>query len=78
MSAGRWILEVYRAETAGDDYVETFEFENLPQLRIALGSIPDRKFVVKMPAGATAADRNTLLDMRARGFRIAILPSTIT
>jgi hypothetical protein len=76
MSAeGKWTLEVYRATLAGESYVETFKFESLPQLRIALASIADRRFIVKMPANATTADRKTLLDMRARGFQIRILPS---
>lgn len=78
MSNCKWILEVYRATSAGDYHVITLEFESLPQLRIALANIPDRKFIVKMPANATAADRNALLDMRAQGFHFGILPSSTT
>ena len=59
-------------KTSEDHPVITLEFENLPQLRIALTNIPNHKYIVEMPAGATAADRVTLLDLRARGFDIAI------
>jgi hypothetical protein len=73
MSGNRWILEVYLVRTASEDPpVITLEFENLPQLRIALANIPNHKYIVKMPASATAADRVALLDLRAQGFDIAI------
>lgn len=73
MSGNKWILEVYLVGTASDDPpVITLEFENLPQLRIALANIPDHKYIVEMPASATAADRIALLDLRAQGFDIAI------
>jgi hypothetical protein len=52
--------------------VITLEFKNLPQLRIALANIPNHKYIVEMPANATAADRIALLDLRAQGFDIAI------
>jgi hypothetical protein len=73
MSGNKWILEVYLIGKASEDRpVITLEFENLPQLRIALTNIPNHKYIVEMPAGATAADRVTLLDLRAQGFDIAI------
>jgi len=73
MSGNKWILEVYPVRRASEDHpVITLEFENLPQLRIALTNIPNHKYIVEMPAGATAADRVTLLDLRAQGFDIAI------
>jgi hypothetical protein len=73
MSGNKWILEVYLVGKASEDRpVITLEFENLPQLRIALTNIPNHKYIVEMPAGATAADRVTLLDLRAQGFDIAI------
>jgi hypothetical protein len=31
-----------------------------------------KKFIVEMPADVTAADRTTLLDLRAQGFDIAV------
>ena len=73
MSGNKWILEVYPVRTAsGDHPVITLEFENLPQLRIALTNIPNHKYIVEMPANATAADRIAFLDLRAQGFDIAI------
>jgi len=73
MSGNKWILEVYLVRNASSDHpVITLEFEHLPQLRIALTNIPDHKYIVEMPASATAADRIALLDLRAQGFDIAI------
>ena len=73
MSGNKWILEVYLVRTASEDPpVITLEFDNLPQLRIALKTFPDHKYIVEMPAIATAADRVALLDLRAQGFDIAI------
>jgi hypothetical protein len=73
MSGNKWILEVYLVRKASADHpVITLEFENLPQLRIALTNIPNHKYVVEMPTSATAADRITLLDLRAQGFDIAV------
>ena len=73
MSGNKWILEVYLVRTASEDHpVITLEFENLPQLRIALTNMPDHKYIVEMPASVTAADRIALLDLRAQGFDIAI------
>ena len=73
MSVNKWILEVYPVRRASEDHpVITLEFDNLPQLRIALNNFPDHKYIVEMLAGATAADRIALLDLRAQGFDIAI------
>jgi hypothetical protein len=73
MSGNKWILEVYPVRRASKDHpVITLEFDNLPQLRIALNNFPDHKYIVEMPASATAADRVALLDLRAQGFDIAI------
>ena len=73
MSGNKWILEVYLVRTASEDHpVITLEFENLPQLRIALTNFPNHKYIVEMPASAAAADRIALLDLRAQGFDIAI------
>ena len=73
MSGNMWILEVYPIRRASEDHpVITLEFDNLPQLRIALKNFPDHKYIVEMPASATAADRVALLDLRAQGFDIAI------
>jgi hypothetical protein len=73
MSGNKWILEVYLVRRASEDHpVITLEFDNLPQLRIALKNFPGHKYIVKMSASATAADRVALLDLRALGFDIAI------
>jgi hypothetical protein len=73
MSESKWILEVYPIRRASEDHpVITLEFDNLPQLRIAIANIPNHKYIVEMPASATAADRIALLDLRAQGFDIAI------
>ena len=73
MSGNKWILEVYLVRKTSEDHpVITLEFENLPQLRIALTNIPNHKYIVEMPASATASDRIALLDLRAQGFDIAI------
>ena len=75
MSDGKWILEVYRGASAGDDHVITLEFESFPQLRLALSTMHSHKFSVEIPADATAADRNTLLDMKGQGFDIEMRAS---
>ena len=74
MSGSKWILEVYRPTSAGENHVMTLEFENLPQLRLALTGIRDHKFIVQLPTGATASDRNAPLDIRAQGVDIATRP----
>jgi hypothetical protein len=69
MSGSKWTLKVYLVTRASEDHpVITLEFEKLPQLRIALANIPNHKYIVKMPASASAADRVALLDLRAQGF----------
>jgi hypothetical protein len=66
MSGNKWILEVYLVRAGNeDDPVLKMDFETLPQLRIALTNIPNRKYIVELPAAATAADRIALLDLRA-------------
>jgi hypothetical protein len=73
MRGNEWTLEVYLVRNASNEHpVDTMEFESLPQLRIALANIPNHKYIVEMPASATAADRIALLDLRAQGFDIAI------
>jgi hypothetical protein len=72
MSGSKWILEVYLVLSVSETPVLTLEFDNLPQLRLALANIPGHKYIVKMPASSSAADRIALLDLRAQGFDIAI------
>lgn len=73
MSRNKWILEVYLINVGSEGHpIVTLELENLPQLRIALTNIPDHKYIVEMPASASAPDRIALLDLRAQGFDIAI------
>ena len=71
MSRRNWILEVYRTG-GGGDHLATLEFATLPLLRVALTEHLGKKFFVTMPNNVTAEDRNTLLDLRAQGFDIAI------
>lgn len=71
MSQNKWTLEIYNAG-GGGDRIATLEFAALPLLRVALTEHYGKKFFVTMPGDITAADRNTLLDLRAQGFDIAI------
>ena len=71
MSRRNWILEVYRTGGGGDP-LATLEFAALPSLRVALTEYHGKKFVVPMTNNVTAEDRNTLLDLRAQGFDIAV------
>jgi hypothetical protein len=71
MSREIWVLEIYRSG-GGGDRIATLEFAALPLLRIALSENRGKKFIVEMPADVTAADRTTLLDLRAQGFDIAV------
>jgi hypothetical protein len=71
MSGGNWILEIYRIG-GGGDHLGTLEFAALPSLRVALTEHHGKKFFVTMPGDVTPEDRNTLLDLRAQGFDIAI------
>jgi len=70
----KWVLEIYRG-LGGGDHIARVEFESLSLLRAAITETHDKKFIVDLPAHATAADRLTLLDMRAQGFDIAIRTS---
>jgi hypothetical protein len=70
----KWVLEIHRA-LGGGGPIATEEFESLSLLRAAIIETHDKKFIVEPPARATAADRITLLDMRAQGFDIAIRTS---
>ena len=73
MSGSKWILEVYLVKMASVvDHIATIEFDSLVQLRLALARTHDRKYIVELPADASAADRITLLDLRAQGIDIAI------
>ena len=76
MRSDKWVLEMYRAN-AGGDLITTAEFET-SMLRSAIAETHDKKFIVRLPAYATAADRITLLDLRAQGFDIAIRASRLT
>ena len=71
MSGEKWILEIY-CPGGGGDHIATLDFASLPLLRVALTENRGSKFFVTMPADVTGADRNTLLDLRAQGFDIAI------
>jgi len=72
MSSEKWRLEIYNPDEASNSPVATCEFNSLASLRITIVENPGRKFVVELPAHATAADRNTLLDLRSQGFDIAL------
>lgn len=74
MKSDKWVLEIYRA-LGGGNHIATAQFESLSLLRAAIIETHDKKFIVELPARATAADRITLLDMRAQGFDIAIRTS---
>ena len=71
MSGGKWILEIYRTG-GGGDHLATLEFATLPSLRVVLTEHHGKKFFVTMPGDVSPDDRNTLLDLRAQGFDIAI------
>jgi hypothetical protein len=69
MSREKWVLEIYRPQTGANVSISTHEFQSLASLRIA---IVGRAFIVREPTHVTAADRTTLLDLRAQGFNISI------
>jgi hypothetical protein len=75
MTRDKWILEIYRP--ASKSPMATHEFNSLASLRIAIVENLGNAFVVRAPEHATAADRTTLLDLRAQGFDIAIRSSSI-
>jgi hypothetical protein len=70
MTPEKWVLEIY----LGHSLISRLEFDNIPALRTAVVENRGQMFIVKAPAHATAADRITLLDLRAQGFDIAIGP----
>ena len=67
----RWILEIYRAQ-GGSEPIATVEFESFRQLHVAIVKDRGKKFIVETASGVSAADRVTLLDLRAQGFDIAL------
>ena len=70
MTAEKWVLEIYR----GHSLISRLEFDGVPALRTATVENRGRRFIVRAPEGATAADRIALLDLRAQGFDIAVGP----
>jgi hypothetical protein len=72
MSHEKWLLEIYRVEDASSSLISTHEFNSLASLRITIVENAGMRFIVREPARATAADRLTLLDLRAQGFNISI------
>jgi hypothetical protein len=72
MSRDRWTLEIYRRVSDPGSIVATHEFNSLASLRITIVENRGMVFVVQAPKHATAADRKTLLDLRAQGFDIAM------
>jgi len=73
MASDHWKLEVYEDVEASP--IATREFDNLAMLRIAIIESHGKRFVVQSPSNATAADRNTLLDLRSQGFDISMRTS---
>jgi hypothetical protein len=63
-NVGKYILEVHLDKVADEGSVVTSEFETTRQLRTALPSIRDHKFVIQLLASATREDRATLLYLR--------------
>ena len=72
MSREKWVLEIYRPQTGANVSISTHEFQSLASLRIAIVETRGRAFIVREPTHVTAADRTTLLDLRAQGFNISI------
>jgi hypothetical protein len=71
MSHDKWILDIYR-EGDSNAPIASHEFNSLASLRIAIVENRGMTFIVREPPHATAADRTTLLDLRAQGFDISI------
>jgi hypothetical protein len=67
----RWVLEIYRAP-GGSEHIATAEFESFRLLQVAIIKDRGKKFIVEPPSRVSAADRVTLLDLRAQGFDIAL------
>jgi hypothetical protein len=72
----KWIVEVYRIGSGGD-HIAALEFRTLPSLRNALTEHSGNKFFVTMPIDVNQDNRNTLLDLRAQGFDIAIRMASV-
>jgi hypothetical protein len=72
MSREKWLLKIYRAADASTSLISTHEFNGLASLRIAIVENRGMTFIVRQPTHATAADRITLLDLRAQAFNISI------
>ena len=75
MSRDRWVLEIYRDAGPPANLIATHEFNSLASLRITVVENRGMTFIVREPVHAAASDRNTLLDLRAQGFDIAIRTS---
>lgn len=73
MSREKWLLEIYRVGDALSSLISTHEFNSLASLRVAIVENRGMTFIVRQPTHATAADRITLLDLRAQGFDISIV-----
>jgi hypothetical protein len=72
MMHDKWVLDIYRRAGDQGSLIATHEFNSLASLRITVVENRGMAFLVREPAHATAADRTTLLDLRAQGFEIAI------
>ena len=64
------MLEIYRDRSL----IARLEFDGVPALRTAIVENRGRMFIVRVPEGATGADRTALLDLRAQGYDIAVEP----
>jgi hypothetical protein len=72
MSREKWSLEIYRVGDTSSSLISAHKFNSLASLRIAIVENRGMTFIVREPTHATAADRITLLDLRAQGFSISI------
>ena len=71
MSHEKWLLEIYRLEDASSSLISTHELIVLHRPGLRSSRMPEMRFTVREPAHATAADRTTLLDLRAQGLTSA-------
>ena len=62
MTPEKWVLEIYREHSLALNWA----FRRCQNR--------GRRFIVRGPEGATAADRIARLDLRAQGFDIAVGP----
>lgn len=67
----KWILEIYRSQ-GSSEHIATVEFASFRLLQVAIVKDRGKKFIVEPPSRVSAADRVTLLDLRAQGFDIAL------